>query len=430
VGFENVKLPSFEGFWSSEVKMPDQVSLHKENVNGVTYNVAELKKTILFPQKSGTLTIEPMSVTAVVQVRTQGRSRTGDPFFDNFFNDPVFGSSVQNVRKEVRSAPVSVHIKPLPTEGQTASFGGAVGNFTIKASIDKTVVKANEALNYKITLSGSGNLELVDKLKIDFPSDFEVYDPKVNNSISSAASGVSGSRVFEYLVIPRNQGSYSIPPVKFSYYDLSKRTYVNLETEGYKINVEKGAGGSSASYSASSKEDVKMLGSDIRFVQTGDPHLRPIGAMFFQTSVFWILFVIPFLLFSLVILIWNRHMKLVSDQGLMKNRKATKVAKTKLKKASDYLKSGSEEAFYIEVSQALWGYLADKLYLPMSTLSLDTVVGAMEDKGVGEALRLKYKEVLEECEFIRFAPGDKAGKMDGLYRSALEVVTASEKEIS
>jgi hypothetical protein len=430
VGFENVKLPSFEGFWSSEVQMPEQVSLHKETVNGVAYNVAELKKTILFPQKSGTLTIQPMTVTAVVQVRTQGRARTGDPFFDSFFNDPVFGSSVQNVRKEVKSAPVTVRIKPLPANGQSADFGGAVGNFDIKASLDKTTVKANEALNYKITLSGSGNLELVDNLKIEFPSDFEVYDPKVNNKINSTAGGVSGSRVFEYLVIPRNPGKYDIPPVKFSYFDLGKKSYVNLQTAGFSINVQKGSGESGSAYTSANKEDVKMLASDIRFIRTGNAGLKPIGAMFFQTSMFWILFFLPFILFGIVILVWNRHMKLVSDQGLMKNRKATKVARNRLKKAEGFLKSGAEEAFYIEVSQALWGYMSDKLYIPLASLSQEMVSQVLDEKNVDPALRAKYRGVLEECEFIRFAPGDKAGKMEGLYNRALEVITRAEKEIS
>jgi len=430
MGFENVKLPSFEGFWSSEVKMPEQVSLHKETVNGTVYNVAELKKTILFPQKSGTLTIQPMTVTAVVQVRTQGRTTTGDPFFDNFFNGSGFGSSVQNVRKEIKSAPVSIRVKPLPEQSQPAGFGGAVGSFSLKATLDKTEVKANEALNYKITLSGTGNLELVDDLKVEFPSDFEVYDPKISNNISASASGVTGNRIFEYLVIPRNPGDYEIPPLKFSYFDLGKKAYVDIQAAGFTIKVQKGAGGSTAAYTAAGKEDVKILGSDIRYIKTGRPQLRPIGAMFYQTALFWGLFVIPIVLFGLVILIWNRHMRLRGDQSLMKNRKATRVAKARMKKAAAYLKSGEEEAFYVEVSQALWGYLADKLYLPQATLSLETVHEALEKKGVGEALRLRYESVLQECEFIRFAPGDKAGKMEGLYQQSLEIVMTAEKEIS
>jgi hypothetical protein len=231
-------------------------------------------------------------------------------------------------------------------------------------------------------------------------------------------------------VIPRNPGKYDIPPVKFSYFDLGKKSYVNLQTAGFSIDVQKGSGESGSAYTSANKEDVKMLASDIRFIKTGKAHLRPFGAMFFQTSLFWILFVLPFLLFGIVILVWNRHMKLVSDKGLMKNRKATRVAQTRLKKAAGYLKTGAEEAFYVEVSQALWGYMSDKLYIPMVNLSQETVAQVLDEKNVDKDLRAKYRGVLEECEYIRFAPGDKAGKMEGLYSRALEVITRAEKEIS
>ncbi|MCX6270114.1 MAG: BatD family protein [Bacteroidetes bacterium] len=428
VGFEDIKYPAFSGFWSSEVKMPEQISLKKENVNGVMYNVAELKKTILFAQKSGNLTLEPISVTAVVQVRTQGRARTGDPMFDNFFNDPFFGSSVQNVKKEVKSAPVTIKIKPLPSNGQPADFNGSVGTFSIKASVDKQELKANDAINYKVSLSGSGNLELIDKLNVKFPSDFEVYDPKITKNIAASAGGVSGTMTFEYLVIPRNPGKFRIEPVTFSFFDLAKKSYVNLSTSDFTINVGKGDG-TSVTYAGMNKEDIKYLGSDIRFVKTGNPLLTLIGYSFFNTWLFWLLVIIPPALFTMVMIIWRRRVRLLSDKSLLKNRKATSVAQKRLKKAGEHLRKKEEEVFYIEISQALWGYLSDKLYIPPASLSAETAEEALLKGKIPEELVRQYLDTIRNCEFARFAPGQKEEKMETLYQQAMKVITATEKEL-
>lgn len=426
VGFEDIKYPSFSGFWSSEVKLPQQINLKKETYNGVVYNVAELKKTILFAQKSGTLTIDPITVTAVVQVRTQGRGRTGDPLFDNFFNDPFFGSAVQNVKKDVRSAPVTVKIKSLPENGKPADFNGSVGSFTLKASLDKKDLKANDAINYKVVVSGSGNLELIDKLSTHFPSDFEVYDPKTSSNIDATAGGVTGSKTFEYLVIPRNPGKFEIEPVTLSYYDLAKHQYITLKTEGYSINVGKGDG-RSVTYSGVDKEDIKYLGSDIRFLKTGNPMLTLVGYSFYNTLLFWALMAVPPLLFIVIVVIWRRRIRLMSDKNLLKSRRATKVAASRLKKAGEHLKKGDENVFYIEISQALWGYLSDKLSILPAQLSMETARTAMSDHQVDDTLVQQYLETIESCEFARFAPGQKDEKMDKLYQQAMKVITSTEK---
>jgi hypothetical protein len=428
VGFEDIKYPSFSGFWSSEVKLPQQINLKKETYNGVVYNVAELKKTILFAQKSGSLVIDPITVTAVVQVRTQGRGRTGDPFFDNFFNDPFFGSSVQNVKKDVVSSPVTIRIKPLPDKDKPVDFNGSVGTFTVKASVDKKEVKANDAITYKVVVSGSGNLELIDKLNTQFPSDFEIYDPKTSSNISATAGGVNGSKSFEYLLIPRNPGKFEIGPVSLSFFDLAKKQYVTVNTEGFSINVGKGDG-RSVSYSGVDKEEIKYLNSDIRYIKTRTPLLSPVGYTFYNTWVFWILVAVPPVLFIIVLLVWRRRIRLLSDETLRKSRKATKVASQRLKKAGEHLKKGNEDVFYIEISQALWGYLSHKLNIPVSHLSMESAREALAIHHIEDNLIQQYLDTIASCEFARFAPGEKEQKMDNLYQQAMQVITSTEKVI-
>ncbi len=429
VGFEDIKFPAFTGFWSSEIKMPGQISLQRETFNGSVYQVAELKKTILFAQKSGTLTIDPMNVTSIVQMRSQNKRKTGDPFFDNFFNDPFFNNSVQNVKKDVKSQPVTIKIKPLPENGQPQDFNGAVGSFSIKASIDKNVLKANEAVSLKVTVSGSGNLELIDKLNVNFPPDFEVYDPKITNNIAATANGVSGSRSFEYLIIPRNPGKYELKPILLPYFDLAKKAFQTVSTPEFNIEVQKGSGGSSISYGSVDKEDIKYLGSDIRYIKTNGASLAPLGYFFFNSLLFWILFLLPLLLFIIVLFVWQKQLKLRSDVSLMKHKKATAVAKKRLKSAYTYLQAKNEEPFYEEISQAIWGYLSDKFSIPRASLSMDLVCEVLEKRNISTNVIDDFREILNSCEFARFAPGTKDEKMDKLYEQTLNVISKSEKEL-
>jgi len=363
-----------------------------------------------------------------VQVRTQSRRRTGDPFFDNFFNDPFFGSAVQNVKKTVKSAAVTVRVKPLPESGKPDGFNGAVGSFTISAAIDKTTLKANEAINYRVTVSGNGNLELIDRLDVPFPGDFEVYEPKISGNISASAGGVSGSRIFEYLIIPRNPGKFRIEPVNFSFFNLSGRSYVQLQTQGFDIEVGKGDG-TQAAYSGINKEDIRLLGSDIRFIKTRVPAFTPLGSFFFYTWQYWLFLLLPAVLFTVVLIIWRRRIRLMSDKSMMKHRKATRVAVRRLKKAAEHMKRNEGEAFYIEISQALWGYLSDKLFIPVSRLSAENAREALSVKAVPEELVSQYLQTIESCEYARFAPGGALEKMDALYRQAMEVITRTEKTL-
>lgn len=429
VGFEDIKFPSFTGFWSSEIKLPEQISLKRENVNGVMYQVAELRKNIVVPQKSGNLTIDPITVTSIVQVRSQGRRKTGDPFFDNFFNDPFFNNSVQNVKKEVKSQPVTVRVKPLPESGKPAGFSGAVGSFSLKANLDKTRVKANDAITMRVTVSGNGNLELIDKLNVEFPADFEVYDPKIKDNITTGNGGVSGSRTFEYLIIPRNPGKFTLKPFELSCFNLASRKYETLTSPSFDIQVDKGAGGGSVAYSGMDKEEIKYLGTDIRFIKTGSPGLRLVSYRFLGSWQYWALMILPLILFAAVLVIWQKQIRLRGDVKRMKHRKATSVAIKRLKKAHTHLQQKQEDAFYDAISQAIWGYLSDKFGIPLASLSKDTIRESLTKNRVSEELINQFTTILENCEFARFAPGAKEEKMDKLYEQGMQAITKAEREL-
>ncbi|MEI6750614.1 MAG: BatD family protein, partial [Bacteroidota bacterium] len=346
------KIPSYEGFWSQDlIKDKDKYAQYNETINGQKYMVAEIRKVALFPQKGGKLLIDPLQIDIVAQLQTKKkRNSFNDPFFDNFFNDSFFGSSVQNVKKTLRSNSVTVNVKPLPAQVRPADFSGAVGSFELKPSIDRKELKANEALTLRLNISGKGNLNLIEKPNVVFPPDFEAYDPKIIDNISYTANGVSGSRTFEYLVIPRNPGEFIIKPASFSYFDLAKNTYVRLQSPQYTIKVQKGDGSeANITISSANQEDIKYLGQDIRFIRSAPFELTPVGKYFFGSDLYYLLLVLPALLFAVMIFVWKNQIKKRSDIAFMRNKKATRIATSRLKKANTYLKEAKQEAFYNEI---------------------------------------------------------------------------------
>jgi hypothetical protein len=424
-GFEDVKMPSYKGFWSEEIKMPGQISLRRENYNGSIYNVAELKKTIIIPQQSGKLQIDAAEITCIAQVPSKNQS-------NNIWN--FFGPSYQNVKYRVVSKSVSVDVKNLPTQNQPADFNGAVGNFSLKSDIDKTSVKTNDAVNLQFTISGSGNLKLIDKVNVDFPTDFETYDPKITSNINTSESGVSGSKKFEYLIIPRNPGKFKIKPVTLTYFDISSKTYKTLTTPEYTINVEKGTGeAANVTYRSANQEDVKFIGSDIRFIKNQPFILTKIGSFFFNSTLFYILLLLPFILFIIFLIIYRRTLKQRSNIAAMRNRKATKVARKRLKVAEKTLHATSlpnyKETFYIEISKALWGYTSDKFTIPIAELSMDTVNIFLSQKGVSEEIIQKIVDTLNNCEYARFAPGDSTSAMNNIYSEAIATIELIESQL-
>jgi len=425
------KLSSFSGFWSQNlIRENDKLQQTTQMIDGQQYVVADIRKIALFPLKSGQLIIDPLQLECVAQVKRQSRSRTGDPFFDDFFNDPFFSSGTANVEKSLTSNALVINVKPLPEPGKPTDFSGAVGSFTFNTEVDKNRLKANEAFNLKCTVAGKGNIQLIDKVNVTFPPDFETYDPKITSDIKTSGAGINGSQTFEYLVIPRKPGRFTIKPISFSYFDLEKRRYVTLSSLQYTIDVDKGTGESAViTYSGANKEDIKYIGSDIRHIKDKPMVLSRQGTYFFSSMLFWLLLLIPFLLFIAVIITGRRLSARKSDLILMKNLKATKIARKRLRKAEDFLKSGKQEEFYIEISQALWGYLSDKFSIPMVDLSIDSVHEALSRKNVNEEMIKQFIETLNNTEFARFAPGEKIVNMERIYNEALEIISKIEREL-
>lgn len=423
------EFPAYAGFWTQDLgDQNQQPKQYYEVIDGKRYLVAEIHEKAIFPQKSGKLTIDPMAIECLVQVQTKRRRSTGDAIFDQFFNNSFFG--YQNVKKALRSNALTINVKPLPLNNKPLEFSGAVGSFNFSSDIDKTELKTNEAINLKYIVSGTGNVKLVNNLDIDFPPDFEVYDPKVTYRDQNSGKTIGGRKTFEYLIIPRNAGEYQIDPVKFSYYDINKKSYVTLTSPEYVINVAKGEGSqANVTYSGVSQEDIKYIGSDIRFIKTEKFPLHVIGSYFFGSTSFYLSLFVPLVLFVLFLILYKRYIRKRSNVLLMKHKKATKVSRKRLRKAKEYLKQNKQEEFFVEMSRALWGYLSDKFGIPLAELSRDSVNDALLKKNVNEDIIKQFINTLNDCEFARFTPGDSTAKLENIYKHGLEIISKIEREL-
>ncbi len=423
------RMPSYAGFWTKDISdNSNSLRQNSEYINGIEYTTAEVQKTVIVPQRAGKLTIDPMIIECVAQVRTESnRQRSMDPF-EAFFNDPFFNRNIVNVKKELTSQTLTLEVKSLPENGKPASFAGAVGNYNFKSEIDKTELSTNEAFTLTLTVSGTGNVELLQMPTPIFPPDFEVYDPKVTTSVNPTSNGLSGTKKAEFLVIPRRAGSFTIPAVEFSYFNPANETYQTLQSEPYEIKVEKGAGSDDGGgIYASNQEDIKYLGSDIRHIMTGDAHLKPMHTFFFGSAAYFVVLLVLLALFVILLFVLKKREQMSKDTAANRNRKADKVARVRLKNAYQYLKAKDQEKFYVEMSQALWGYIADKLGIERSKLSMDTVNETMKSKNVPDELTKQFIDTLNSCEFARFAPGSAEEKMDDLYQRGIDVISKAEK---
>ncbi len=423
-GFQDIKFPDYTGFWSQDVPSNNQqIQVANENVDGVVYSVAELKKTFIFPQRSGKLQIEPMKVEVVVRKQSNKRPRD---IFDQFF-----GGGYEDATYSVKSKPIIIDVTPLPEANKPANFAGAVGDFSFKAEVNKDNVKANDAINLTVTINGKGNIKLVDPLKINFPEDFETYDAKTKDNISTSASGVSGSKTFDYLAIPRHEGDYKIEPISFSYFDPEKKQYITLPSPEFKIHVDKGKDGEAGTnlFNPRSKEDVKVLGNDIRYIKTNNIQLVPRGNYFFGSAAFYLLLISPFLLFFLFIFIRRKHIEKNKDSVVAKSRKATKMAKKQLVLAEKHLNANNKEKFYVEIFKALHGYTGSKFNIPTANLNKDNITDSMKLRGVREATIQQLMSTLDNCEFAHYAPSAASGDLKGIYNNTVELITKIENEI-
>ena len=416
-----IKMPDLKGFLTQEVELQrGQPTL--EHYQGRNYNTIVWSQYVLFPQQAGKLEIPSINFDATVAVRTQ---RSIDPF-DMFFNG---GSSYVDVRKTISTPKLTVNVTPLPT-GKPASFAGGVGEFDLKSSITTTELKANEAVTLKLEISGVGNMKLVSTPDVDFPQDFETYDPKVDNKFTLTRNGLSGKKVIEYLAIPRHAGTFTIPPVEFSYFDLKTKSYKTLTTEPYELNVAKGEGGSDQVVTSfTNKEDVRLIGQDIRYIKTGDVRLMPKGQFLFGTWLYFLWYIVPLVLLVAVIIIYRKRAIENANVTKVRNKNANKMAVKRLKLAAKLLKEAKQEAFYEEVLKALWGYISDKMNIPVASLSKDNVEQQLQQHGVDKVLSDEFLRILNECEFARYAPSSIVGGMDKVYVAAIEVISKMENSI-
>ena len=421
------KLPSYEGFWAEDMNLPNTISFSTEMYHGKQYGVGVLKKVALFPTQTGELSVTPMVLDVPVQIRRR-QPGGGNNVFDQFFNDPFF-NNYSTVNFNAKSNTVKIDVLPLPSKNVPASFTGSVGDFTISSQINKVVTQANEPLTLKIAVKGEGNIQLLSMPEIKLPASFNTYSPNVSQQIDRSGT-VSGTKTFDYLIVPTVPGKVEIPPIKFSYFNPGRRAYITLSTPPYPIDVQPGAN-SGQVVAGFSKENIKLLGEDIRYIHTSTAGLRKaVGYTVFGAG-FWSAVAVPFLVL-IGLVTWKRRVdKLAGNVELLRYRQAEKIARARFKKARSLMDAGNQTAFYAEISQALFGYLEDKLHIPKSEMSLERAEDELRKRRADGQLLSSLRSCTEKCEFARFAPvGDGASAMKGMYDELTKVIVGLERTLS
>lgn len=409
----NTNLPSQNGLWTYQLgDQNTELTGKAEVVNGRQFKVYEMKKVAAFPQKSGEITVTPMETELILRV----------------FYQPSFGfPRAQDYKLQLESNTLKLNVKPLPAQGRPDDFSGLVGNFQIKSNLSRNELMTNDATNLTITVNGTGNIQHITIPELNFPPDCDVTDPRLSDNINTKGNLVSGSRHFEYVIIPRSSGNFKIPSVRFSYFDVGSGNYKTVTTNDYELKVEKGDGESVSATTFSNQKDIKYLDRDIRYIKSGKNAFSPKKSDLLFSSWYFLLLLIPVALFILILFIWKRYSDSRKDIVALKDRKASKEAKKRLRKAHALLKIGDKESFLIEISAALWGYMSDKYRIPRSQLSMETVVARLREKNLSEEYISVALSTLEQCEFARFAPGDASLLMRELYDSALQFMSNVEK---
>lgn len=412
-------MPDMKGFQMQEIQLPQQKQYSMEHYNGRNYNTIIWRQYVLFPQQTGKLEIPAVTFDGVVAQQT-----ISDDPFDAFFN----GGGYIEVKKKIVAPKVVINVKPLPVK--PANFSGGVGEFTMTSSINAKEVKTNDAVTIKLTIKGAGNMKLITSPDVKFPEDFEVYDPKVTNNFDVSRAGLSGTQTIEYLAIPRHAGNFTIPPVEFVYFDLKSQSYKTLKTEAYDLKVEKGKGNADQVIADfTNKENVKVLGQDVRFIKLGDTTLTPKGEVFFGTMGYWLGYLIPFIVFVALVVFFRKQAAENANVAKVKTKKANKVATKRMKLAGKLLAENKKNEFYDEVLKALWGYISDKLSIPVSQLSKDNIEAELTKHGVAEDVTKTFINALNECEFARYAPGDENEAMDKVYATSVDAIGKMENSI-
>lgn len=416
----------YEGFYKKSLD-PDATA-QRQDINGQQYVSQVIQRHILIPQKSGKILIEPYESEWMIQQRVQRRS--SNSVFDSFFDDPFF-SGVQEVPATIKSRPVTINVKPLPG-GAPEGFTGAVGSFSMNAMLSAEEIEVNEALSLKVTISGSGNLPLLGQPKVNLPLDHDLYD--VSRTLNTGTSGnrISGEVTFEYPIVARHAGRFRIAPIYFAWFDPAKKQYMTAVTDEFNFTVLKGEAeeGPGAVYVPGvMHENVANIGTDIRDIIRTTPGLMPVAYSLIGKSWYRMLFLFAALLCLLVIVLIRIISRRNADLRLVRNRKASRSARSRLKMAEKYRKSGNEDRFYEEIGKAIWGYLADKLSIETSSLSREAISAELSARGVEEELLKEYSRILDDSEFSRFAPSAEKSNIDELYNEAVQLIRNLENKL-
>ncbi|MBA4321424.1 MAG: hypothetical protein C0408_01270 [Odoribacter sp.] len=419
-GLNEVKFPAFNGFLKENLQTPQLTALQRENVNGGIYGTGLVQQFLLYPQITGEITIDPVEITVLLQQK----SGQTDPIFGDFF------TSYQTIPKAIASQPVRITVKPLPGN-KPDDFSGIVGNIEINSSVNKDTVNVNDALNFKITIKGTGNLKLAASPVLKLSPDVEVYDPKISDNITNTSGGSTGQRTFEYLLIPRHYGDFIIPSISYTYFNPAKKQYEKLNTKEFRFYVRKGAdqGTPVTVYGGVSKEDVKYVGKDIRFIKTGVKDLKESDQILISKRSFRTFYGFALILFFGVLFIRREQVRRNADLSIVRNRKAAKIASKRLKKASAFLHSGTNDRFYEEILKALWGYLSDKLSIPVSELTRNFAIELLKVKGIDDEPVNNLSVILDRCESARFSPSSSGTEASEIYEGALKFINTVENKI-
>jgi hypothetical protein len=416
------KLPQYQGFWAEELETSNNISFDIETVNGQQFRVGVLKKVALFPSKTGELSVTPLELVVPVAIRKK-KKPTGS-LFDDFFDDPFFGRT-QVVEYNAKSNTIRLNVVDVPEEEKPASFRGAVGRYEMRVNLDKKETKTNDPVTLKVTISGTGNIKLIDLPELQLETGFEKYEPKINEEVIRV-NRVTGKKEFEYLIVPRLAGTKELPSIEFSYFDPERKRYEVLREGPMSIKIEQGefiTGGGDV------KEDLKLLGDDIRFIKTSSSFKERGDIVIFRPS-FWAATVLPLAAFLLLAGWKRRNDRLNENITELRYSKAERMAKKRLKKGKELMAVNKAEEFYTEISMALTGYLEDKFNIPKSEFMLERAVNELRNKKVSEGIISDLEATIEKCEFIRFAPArDAGGEMVNMYERSVKLIVDIEKEV-
>ena len=406
------KMPELNGFHTQEVPLPQQKSFKIESINGRPYRTVTWSQYVMFPQITGKLKIPSITFNGIVVQQ----NRNIDPF-EAFFNG---GSGYVEVKKQIQAPGIEIQVDPLPT--RPSNFSGGVGRFNISAQLETKEVKANEALKLRVIVSGVGNLKLIKQPVVEFPKDFDRYDAKVTDKSKLTANGVEGSMIYDFLAVPRHQGKFEIPPVEFTYYDTSARSYKTVKTQAFTIDVQKGTGGTSTVSDFTGQEDLKLLNKDIRYIKTGDAQQHGTNDFFFGSTSYMVSLAVLALIFISLFIIFRQ--RAIDNADIVGKRagQANKVATKRLKKASKLMHDNRPSEFYDEVLRALWGYVGDKLNIPIEQLSHDNIAERLSVRNVEQSVIDQFIGAIDECEFERYAPGDPKGNMAKVFEKAMNAI--------